>query len=68
METELPGTLIGAGRNADVYDIGGGRVLRRYRDRQDAARDRTEAQVMAHAQSVTACRCPRSSRSPAPTS
>ncbi len=26
-----PGRLIGAGRAADVYDIGGGRVLRRYR-------------------------------------
>lgn len=28
---EPPGTLIGRGRAADVYDIGGGRVLRRYR-------------------------------------
>lgn len=27
-----PGPLIGKGRAADVYDIGGGRVLRRYRD------------------------------------
>lgn len=26
-----PGPLVGAGRAADVYDIGGGRVLRRYR-------------------------------------
>jgi aminoglycoside phosphotransferase (APT) family kinase protein len=26
-----PGRLIGSGRAADVYDIGGGRVLRRYR-------------------------------------
>jgi tRNA A-37 threonylcarbamoyl transferase component Bud32 len=26
-----PGRLIGAGRAADVYDLGGGRVLRRYR-------------------------------------
>jgi aminoglycoside phosphotransferase (APT) family kinase protein len=49
MGTELPGTLVGSGRNADVYDIGGGRVLRRYRDgRDDHAIDR-EAQVMAHA-------------------
>ena len=49
METELPGTLVGAGRNADVYDIGGGRVLRRYRDGRDAAAVDREAQVMAHA-------------------
>jgi aminoglycoside phosphotransferase (APT) family kinase protein len=28
---EPPGPLVGAGRAADVYDIGGGRVLRRYR-------------------------------------
>ena len=27
-----PGPLIGRGRAADVFDIGGGRVLRRYRD------------------------------------
>jgi Ser/Thr protein kinase RdoA (MazF antagonist) len=27
-----PGPLIGRGRAADVYDIGGGRVLRRYRE------------------------------------
>jgi len=27
-----PGPLLGKGRAADVYDIGGGRVLRRYRD------------------------------------
>ena len=49
METELPGTLLGAGRNADVYDIGGGRVLRRYRDGRDPAAVDREAQVMAHA-------------------
>jgi aminoglycoside phosphotransferase (APT) family kinase protein len=49
METALPGTLLGAGRNADVYDIGGGRVLRRYRDGRDAASVDREAQVMAHA-------------------
>ena len=49
METELPGTLLGAGRNADVYDVGGGRVLRRYRDGRDAAAVEREAQVMAHA-------------------
>lgn len=45
----LPGTLIGAGRNADVYDIGDGRVLRRYRDGREARRVTLEAQVMAHA-------------------
>jgi aminoglycoside phosphotransferase (APT) family kinase protein len=49
METELPGTLVGAGRNADVYDIGGGRVLRRYRDGRDAAAVDREAEIMAHA-------------------
>jgi aminoglycoside phosphotransferase (APT) family kinase protein len=49
METELPGALVGAGRNADVYDIGAGRVLRRYRDGRDAAEVDREAQVMMHA-------------------
>ena len=49
METELPGALLGAGRNADVYDVGRGRVLRRYRDGRDAAAVDREAQVMAHA-------------------
>jgi aminoglycoside phosphotransferase (APT) family kinase protein len=47
----LPGTLIGAGRNADVYDIGEGRVLRRYRDGRDARWVAREARVMAHARS-----------------
>ena len=49
METELPGTPIGAGRSADVYDVGGGRVLRRYRDGRDADAVQREAEVMAHA-------------------
>jgi Ser/Thr protein kinase RdoA (MazF antagonist) len=49
METELPGTLLGSGRNADVYDIGGGRVLRRYRDGRDPDAVDREAKVMAHA-------------------
>jgi aminoglycoside phosphotransferase (APT) family kinase protein len=49
MTTELPGTLVGAGRNADVYDIGGGRVLRRYRDGRDSAAVDREAQIMRHA-------------------
>jgi len=42
-----PGRLVGSGRRADVYDLGGGRVLRRCRDRAQAT-DR-EAQVMVHA-------------------
>ena len=47
-----PGRLIGQGRSADVYDVGGGRVLRRYRE--DAALAgragvaEAEAAVMAH--------------------
>ena len=49
MGTELPGTLLGSGRNADVYDIGGGRVRRRYRDGRDADPVEREAEVMAHA-------------------
>jgi len=49
METESPGRLLGAGRNADAYDIGGGRVLRRYRDGRDASAVEREALVMAHA-------------------
>ena len=42
-----PGKLIGVGRYADVFDLGGGRVLRRYRD-PAAVVDR-EAEVMTHA-------------------
>jgi tRNA A-37 threonylcarbamoyl transferase component Bud32 len=42
---EPPGPLIGAGRAADVYDIGGGRVLRRYRTPFDV---QAEADVMRH--------------------
>ena len=49
MPVEVPGTLVGAGRNADVYDIGGGRVLRRYRDGRDSRAVDREAQVMLHA-------------------
>ncbi len=41
------GRLVGQGRNADVYDLGGGRVLRRYRD--DALVTGREAEVMMHA-------------------
>jgi aminoglycoside phosphotransferase (APT) family kinase protein len=41
--TGSPGRLIGVGRTADVYDIGGGRVLRRYREDLDVS---FEAEVM----------------------
>lgn len=44
---DTPGRLVGSGRYADVYDIGRGRVLRRYRDA--SARAGREAEVMAHA-------------------
>jgi aminoglycoside phosphotransferase (APT) family kinase protein len=40
-----PGPLVGRGRAADVYDIGGGRVLRRYRTERDCT---GEARVHAH--------------------
>jgi aminoglycoside phosphotransferase (APT) family kinase protein len=40
-----PGRLIGSGRSADVYDVGAGRVLRRYRMRADVA---AEAALMTH--------------------
>ncbi|MGI9008613.1 MAG: phosphotransferase [Streptosporangiaceae bacterium] len=40
-----PGRLIGSGRAADVYDIGGGRVLRRYRIRSDTG---PEARIMTY--------------------
>jgi aminoglycoside phosphotransferase (APT) family kinase protein len=49
MAVEVPGTLIGSGRNADAYDLGDGRVLRRYRDGRDGRRVAGEARVMAHA-------------------
>ncbi|GAA3167193.1 phosphotransferase [Nonomuraea salmonea] len=39
------GELVGAGRSADVYAIGDGRVLRRYRVDADARR---ELEIMAH--------------------
>ena len=51
MAVDVPGTLVGAGRNADVYDIGDGRVLRRYRDGRETRRVEGEARVMAHARS-----------------
>jgi aminoglycoside phosphotransferase (APT) family kinase protein len=54
MAVEAPGALIGAGRNADVYDIGGGRVLRRYRDERDPREVELQAQVMRHARAFGA--------------
>jgi Ser/Thr protein kinase RdoA (MazF antagonist) len=42
-----PGALLGHGRAADVYDIGGGRVLRRYRLVRPGLVER-EAHVMRH--------------------
>jgi aminoglycoside phosphotransferase (APT) family kinase protein len=51
MAAGVPGTLVGAGRSADVYDIGDGRVLRRYRDGREPTTVENEAQVMAHARS-----------------
>jgi len=43
--SDAPGPLIGAGRAADVYAIGSGRVLRRYRVPFDV---RAEAEMMRH--------------------
>jgi len=42
-----PGRLIGTGRDADVYDLGDGRVLRRYKDGR-LGRVEREALVMRH--------------------
>jgi len=49
MAVKAPGTLLGSGRNADAYDIGDGRVLRRYRDGRDTRAVTREARVMTHA-------------------
>jgi Ser/Thr protein kinase RdoA (MazF antagonist) len=54
MAVEAPGALIGVGRNADVYDIGGGRVLRRYRNGRDPRDVELQAQVMRHARAFGA--------------
>jgi aminoglycoside phosphotransferase (APT) family kinase protein len=43
-----PGPLIGRGRAADVFDIGAGRVLRRYRDGARHGQVLTEATAMRH--------------------
>ena len=42
---QAPGPLLGAGRTCDVYDVGQGRVLRRYRGPFDA---QSKAQIMRH--------------------
>ena len=39
MSTDRPGPLIGRGRAADVFDLGGGRVLRRNRDGSSTERE-----------------------------
>ena len=44
--TDLPGPLLASGRAADVYDIGDGKVLRRYRRPTSGLAD--EARVMRH--------------------
>lgn len=46
--TDEPGPLIGRGRAADVYDIGGGRVLRRFRTAPATGGMQREAAVMRH--------------------
>jgi aminoglycoside phosphotransferase (APT) family kinase protein len=43
MAADPPGRLIGAGRSADIYDIGGNRILRRFRSGHDS---RYEADLM----------------------
>lgn len=47
-DAPAPGPLLGRGRAADVYDIGGGRVLRRNRNGASTTR---EAEVMRHVRS-----------------
>jgi aminoglycoside phosphotransferase (APT) family kinase protein len=44
---EPPGRLLGAGRSANVYDLGGGRILRRYHDHSRSAE--REAKVISWA-------------------
>src|ERR1700733_10387208 len=39
---EPPGRPLGVGRTADVYDLGGGRVLRRFHDRSRSAEREAE--------------------------
>lgn len=49
-ELSAPGRLIGAGRAADVYDLEGGRVLRRYRVEKSAATPEFRARLTAQVQ------------------
>src|ERR1700761_1436404 len=49
MAAEAPGALVGTGRSADVYDLGNGRVLRRYRNQREPGRVAAEAEVMVRA-------------------
>lgn len=49
MSEQAAGKRIGTGRSADVFDIGGGRVLRSYRDSRPPEGVAREAEVMAHA-------------------
>ncbi len=58
-ESLAPGRLIGAGRAADVYELGGGKVLRRYRvgaglagDARLAAHVEREARLMEYLRSA----------------
>lgn len=46
---EPPGRVLGVGRAATVYDIGQGRVLRRYDDQASEFDARREAEIMTHA-------------------
>jgi aminoglycoside phosphotransferase (APT) family kinase protein len=45
MPSDHHGPLLGRGRSADVYELGGGRVLRRYRTDQDCV---PEAELIRH--------------------
>jgi aminoglycoside phosphotransferase (APT) family kinase protein len=47
-----PGRLLGSGRNAEVYDIGGGRILRRYNDRARSTERQAEIITWAGAHGV----------------
>lgn len=55
MIADAPGPLLATGRDADVYDLGDGRVLRRYRkDYDTAAEAATMGHVAAHGYPVPA--------------
>jgi aminoglycoside phosphotransferase (APT) family kinase protein len=47
--SDAPGRLVGAGRAADVYAIGAGKVLRRYRTSFDARPEAEMMRYLAHA-------------------